>query len=57
VLVATTDGHPAEAAIVYDTVYEPAVEDDGVIEPVVLEIVRPAVDEYVPPNVPVLVTP
>ena len=30
---------------------------DGVIDPVVLEMERPAVDEYVPPGVPVRFTP
>jgi len=44
-VVATTTGQPAEAAIVYETVYGPAVEEDGVIEPVVPEMVRPAVEE------------
>ena len=51
--VAVTTGHPPEAAMVYVTVYVPAVEVDGVIVPVELEIVNPEGEtEYVPPEVP-----
>ena len=49
--------HPPAAAIVYVTVYVPAVLVDGVISPVEASIVNPAVEEYVPPAVPVKVTP
>ena len=54
--VATVAPQPPDAAMVYDTVYVPAVLDEGVIAPVEEFIVSPEVEEYVPPDVPVLVT-
>lgn len=48
--------HPPAAAMVYVTVYVPAVLKFGVMAPVEELIERPAVDEYVPPVVPVKVT-
>jgi hypothetical protein len=47
---------PPEAGMLYVTVYVPAVLVEGVIAPVELLIVKPAVDENVPPAVPVNVT-
>jgi hypothetical protein len=47
---------PPAAATVYVTVYVPAVLVDGVIAPVEALIDNPAVDENVPPVVPVNVT-
>ena len=56
-VVVVTWGHPAAAAIVYVTVYVPAVLVLGVIAPVLASIVNPAGDAlYVPPAVPVRVT-
>ena len=53
--VALTAEQPA-AAIVYVTVYVPAVLALGVIAPVLALILKPAAEEYVPPVVPVWVT-
>jgi hypothetical protein len=55
-VVADTTPHPPAAAIVYVTVYVPAVLVPGVIAPDVALIVNPVVEEYLPPEVPVLVT-
>ena len=56
-VVAVTIPHPFAAAMVYVTVYDPAVLVFGVIAPVEASIIRPAGEaEYVPPAVPVLVT-
>jgi hypothetical protein len=55
-VVAVTPAQPPDAGIVYDTVYVPAVLWSGLIPPVVGLILRPAVDENVPPAVPVSVT-
>ena len=54
--VVLTAEQPAEAAIVYVTVYVPAVLVLGVIAPVLASMLRPVVDEYVPPVVPVWLT-
>jgi hypothetical protein len=56
-VVAEKAEHPPAAAMVYVTVYVPAVLVDGVIAPVDPSIVNPDVEEYVPPVVPVNVTP
>ena len=53
--VALTAEQPA-AAIVYVTVYIPAVLVLGMIAPVLALMLKPAVEEYVPPVVPVCVT-
>jgi hypothetical protein len=55
-VVAVTIPHPPVAAIVYVTVYVPAVLVPGVIAPVLALIVNPVVEEYLPPEVPVRVT-
>ena len=44
------------AAIVYVTVYVPAVLVLGVIAPVLASMLKPVVEEYVPPVVPVWLT-
>ena len=54
--VATTAEQPASAAIVYVTVYVPAVLVLGVIAPVLASMLKPVAEEYVPPVVPVCVT-
>ena len=62
VIVTFVDGaiyavQPFDAAMVYVTLYVPAVDADGVIAPVELLIDNPAgFDVYTPPLVPVLVT-
>ena len=48
-------GQPPLAGREYVTVYEPAVEVEGVMAPVPELIDKPVVDEYVPPVVPVRV--
>ena len=48
--------HPPAAATVYVTVYVPAVLALGSISPLVVLMVKPAVELYVPPVVPVCVT-
>jgi hypothetical protein len=53
---AITCKQPADAGMVYVTVYVPAVLRSGLIAPVVGLMLRPAVDENVPPVVPVKVT-
>ncbi len=53
VVVFITAEQPPAAAIVYVTVYVPAVLVLGVITPVLALILKPAVEEYVPPVVPV----
>src|SRR3569832_250394 len=55
-VVAEKAEHPPAAATVYVTVYVPAVLVDGVTTPVEPSIVNPAVEEKVPPVVPVKVT-
>ena len=55
-VVAWTVAQPPAAAIVYVTVYVPTVLVLGVIAPVTLFKVKPAVELYVPPEVPVCVT-
>jgi hypothetical protein len=56
-VVAVPDAHPPEAAMVYVTVYTPAVLLEGIIKPVVLLIVKPTGDDVNPPPVvPVNVT-
>ena len=52
VVVFITAAQPPEAAIVYVTVYAPAVLVLGVIAPVPALILKPVVEEYVPPVVP-----
>ncbi len=54
--VVLTAEQPADAAIVYVTVYVPAVLVLGVIAPVLALILKPAAEEYVPPVVTVCVT-
>jgi hypothetical protein len=49
VVVAVTATQPPDAAVVYVTVYVPAVLALGVISPVLASIFSPAVDEKVPP--------
>ena len=56
VVVFITAAQPAEAAIVQLTVQVPAVLVLGVIAPVLALMLKPAVEEYVPPVVPVCVT-
>ena len=51
--VVLTAEQPAAAAIVYVTVYVPAVLVLGVIAPVLASTLKPVVEEYVPPVVPV----
>ena len=55
VAVAVIAGQLPTAAKVYVTVYVPAVLVEGVISPVLELIVKPAVEEKVPPVVPVMV--
>ncbi len=50
--VVLTAEQPPEAAIVYVTVYVPAVLVLGVIAPVLALMIKPVVEEYVPPVVP-----
>ncbi len=50
--VATTAEQPPVAAIVYVTVYVPAVLVLGVIAPVLGSMLKPVIEEYVPPVVP-----
>ena len=54
--VVLTAEQPADAAIVYVTVYVPAVLALGVIAPVLALMLNPVAEEYVPPVVPVWVT-
>ena len=54
--VVLTAEQPPAAAIVYVTVYAPAVLVLGVIAPVLALILKPVVEEYVPAVVPVCVT-
>ena len=56
VVVVVTTAQPADAAIVYVTVYVPAVLVLGVIAPVLALMLKPVVEEYVPPVVPILRT-
>ena len=51
-VVLTAEQGPA-AAIVYVTVYVPAVLVLGMIAPVLALMLKPVVEEYVPPVVPV----
>ena len=51
--VVLTAAQPPAAAIVYVTVYVPAVLVLGVISPVLAFMLKPVVEEYVPPVVPV----
>ena len=53
VVVFITAAQPPEAAIVYVTVYVPAVLVLGVTAPVLGSMLKPVVEEYVPPVVPV----
>ena len=50
--VVLTAEQPPAAAIVYVTVYVPAVLVLGMIAPVFGSILKPVVEEYVPPVVP-----
>ncbi len=50
--VVLTAEQPAAAAMVYVTVYVPAVLVLGVIAPVLALMIKPVVEEYVPPVVP-----
>ena len=52
-VVVENTAHPPAAAIVYVTVYVPAVLVEGVMAPVEPSMVNPAVEEKVPPVVPV----
>ncbi len=54
--VVLTAEQPPAAAIVYVTVYVPDVLVLGMIAPVFGSILKPVVEEYVPPVVPVCVT-
>ena len=54
-VVLTAEQGP-EAAIVYVTVYVPAVLVLGIIAPVLALMLKPVVEEYVPPVVPVWLT-
>ena len=55
-IVTTTAAHPPDAAMVYETVYGPAVLVLGVMAPVAALILNPAgVAVKVPPVVPVIV--
>ena len=56
VVVFTTAAQPPDAAIVYVTVQVPAVLVLGIIAPVLALMLKPVVEEYVPPVVPVCVT-
>ena len=56
VAVVLTAEQPPVAAIVYVTVQVPAVLVLGVIAPVLELILKPVVEEYVPPVVPICVT-
>ena len=56
VVVFITAAQPAEAAIVQLTVQVPAVLVLGVMDPVLALMLKPVVEEYVPPVVPVCVT-
>ncbi len=56
VVVFITAAQPPAAAIVYVTVYAPAVLVLGVIAPVLELMLKPVVEEYVPPVVPVWLT-
>ena len=49
VAVATTAAQPPVAASVYVTVYVPAVLVLGMIAPVLALMLKPVVEEYVPP--------
>ena len=53
VVVVLTAEHPADAAIVYVTVQVPAVLVLGKIAPVLELMLKPVVEEYAPPAVPV----
>jgi hypothetical protein len=55
-VVVVTAEQPPVAAIVYVTVYVPAVLVLGVMAPVLELILKPVVEEYVPVVVPVRVT-
>jgi hypothetical protein len=55
-VVAVTIPQLPDAAIVYVTVYVPALLLLGVIAPVLVLMVKPAVEEYLPPDVPVIKT-
>ena len=55
-VVVVNTAHPPAAATVYVTVYVPAVLALGSISPVVALMVKPNVELYVPPVVPVCVT-
>ena len=54
--VVLTAEQPPAAAIVYVTVYVPAVLVLGMIAPVLALMLKPVVEEYVPPVVPVWLT-
>jgi hypothetical protein len=56
VVVLLMAAQPPDAAIVYVTVYVPAVLALGVIAPVLALMLKPVVEEYAPPVVPVCVT-
>jgi len=51
--VVLTAAQPPAAAIMYVTVYVPAVLVLGVIAPVLASMLKPVAEEYVPPIVPV----
>ena len=51
--VVVTAEHVPAAAIVYVTIYVPAVLVLGMIAPVLALMLKPVVEEYVPPVVPV----
>ena len=53
VVVFISAAQPPDAAIVYVTVQVPAVLVLGVISPVLALMLKPVVEEYVPPVVPV----
>ena len=54
--VVLTAEQPAASAIVYVTLYVPAVLEIGVISPVLALMLKPVVEEYEPPVVPVWLT-
>ena len=54
--VVLTAVQPPAAAIVYVTVYVPGALRFGVIAPVLALMLKPVVEEYVPPVVPVWLT-
>ena len=54
--VVITAEQPSAAAFVYVTVQVPSVLELGVIAPVLVSMLKPRVEEYVPPVVPVCVT-